>query len=306
MTVRVLAVAVVVFCAVAFAGTGRSVQIKRKSGDVVRGVVLQELETGYLLKLEAGGTLAVKFEEIADMTELSPGAPPPPPLSGRGPGAAPGAPPPPPAVGQPAGPCAATDVFLQLDPRNNETRFCIGRTEVTVAAYAACVAAGRCSTDGVDCTSAANYGKQDKQNHPMNCVSWAQADSYCAWRNARLPTLDEWRDIADSAQPGTYPWGDEEPLNRVCWSGDDVNRSGSCPAGAFPRGAGRGGVLDIVGNVWEWTQDEHRRDRVFVGGAWDDKNRKKIVRDSRNWASPGSHFDDLGFRCVRQLPPPQQ
>jgi hypothetical protein len=288
---RGLALALALCCAVAVAATGRNVQIKRKAGDVVRGTVVSELETGYLLKLESGGTLAVKFDEIADMTELTPGAPPPPPPAGRAPA-------------QPAGPCAAGDVYLQLDPRNNETRYCIGKTEVTVASYAACVAAGKCNTDGVDCKNG-NYGKTDKQNHPMNCVSWEQADTYCAWRNARLPTLDEYREIADSVIPGAYPWGDDDTPNHVCWSGDEVNRSGTCAVGSFPRGAGRGGVLDIVGNVWEWTSDEKRRDRIFAGGAWDDKSRKRIVRDSKNWASPSSQWDDLGFRCVRQLPPPQ-
>lgn len=304
---RRFALALVLVSTAAFAAP-RNVQIKKKGGEVFRATVVQELESGYLLKLESGTTQAIKFEDIADLTELG-GAnvPPPPPPSARGAPPGPGAPPPPAPPGAalpaPKGPCAPTDVFLQLDERDNTSRFCVGKTEVTVASYKACVDAGKCDADGLECRGAANWGKAGKENHPINCVSFFQAEAYCTWRQARLPTYDEWISIADSVTPGDYSWGEGEPGGRACWSGDE-SREGTCAVGTYPRGAGKGGVLDIVGNVWEWTTDEKRRDRIFVGGSWAEKNKKKLYPKSKNWASPGSHFEDLGFRCVRQLPAP--
>lgn len=305
---RWLAALVSLVAAIALAAPPRHVVIKRRGGDVVRGTVVSEMETGYLLRLESGTTLAVKFEEIADLTET----PPPPPGAARSP-QPPGLSPPPPPPGalapQPVpqaqrGPCAGNEVFLQYDLNDPQTALCIGRTEVTAGEYQACVSARVCDTDQLNCNQTSTFGKPDRLGYPLNCVSALQADVYCEWRRARLPTEDEWKEIADSARPGDYPWGDEDPEGRVCWSGGSLNRSGPCPAGSFPKGAGRAGVLDITGNVWEWTSSEKRRDRIFMGGAWNDKRTKRITRDSRNWANPTEHFEDTGFRCVRQVPAP--
>src|SRR5262249_6403311 len=70
--------------------------------------------------------------------------------------------------------------------------FRIDRTEVTVARYSACVAAGACGTEGLTMpywngreqpkeAAFCNWGHQGREKHPINCLTWAQAQAYCAW-----------------------------------------------------------------------------------------------------------------------------
>jgi formylglycine-generating enzyme required for sulfatase activity len=70
--------------------------------------------------------------------------------------------------------------------------FSMDVTEVTVAAYEACVDAGSCSTLDLNEYDPCNWGKSDRGNHPINCVDWEQATSFCRWANKRLPTEEEW------------------------------------------------------------------------------------------------------------------
>jgi serine/threonine protein kinase len=68
--------------------------------------------------------------------------------------------------------------------------FCIDKTEVTVAAYARCVAAGKCSAP-FDGHYVCNGNRTDRQNEPVNCVDWNRATAYCTWLGRRLPTMTE-------------------------------------------------------------------------------------------------------------------
>ncbi|MBK7860344.1 MAG: SUMF1/EgtB/PvdO family nonheme iron enzyme [Archangiaceae bacterium] len=317
---RLAAVVVVSLCAaVALAAGARKVTIKKRNGEVVKGTVVSEMDTGYLIKLDKGGrAVPVKYEEVADLIEGD-GAQPPPAPGQPVPGAAgadlPPPPPPPPPPNAPAmaapppapaaaprGPCAANEAYVEFD-REDELQgaVCAGRNEVTVADYTACVNAGYCNADKLQCGDAANWGKADRMNHPINCVNALQADQYCAWRRMRLPSLVEFRALASPpTHDAEYPWGRFPPETRVCWSAEQ-NRRGTCPVGSFPNAAGRGGILDIVGNVWEWTSTDRRRDRMFAGGAWNDAHDGRVQRRTENANVPEVHFDDVGFRCVRQV-----
>jgi formylglycine-generating enzyme required for sulfatase activity len=176
-------------------------------------------------------------------------------------------PPPPlplPPVVPTANPCTANEAYVQFgDADEVMGAICAGRTEVTVAEYESCVQARRCDDRELRCGSAANWGHADRASHPINCVSARQAEAYCAWQRARLPTLLEFQNMASAHERSDYPWGDDDPQGRVCWSGERPRR-GTCPVGTYPKGAGRGGMVDLVGNVWEWTGSEKRRDRVFA------------------------------------------
>ena len=89
-------------------------------------------------------------------------------------------------------------------------------TAVTVAVYVVCVNAGKCTAPsrGGDC----NWGRRDRLNHPINCVSWDEAVSFCAFLGKRLPTDEEREWAAREAERGTaYPWGTEEP--RISFAG---------------------------------------------------------------------------------------
>jgi formylglycine-generating enzyme required for sulfatase activity len=167
------------------------------------------------------------------------------------------------------------------------SEYCIDRTEVTVAGYAACAAAGACRPPPrtVHWTSyspdnALRYGRwcngDDRPDHPINCVDWEMASAYCAWRDRRLPTEAEWEYAARGGDDRLYPWGNELPsalrldlCGRECaaaakreldevwvpmYDADD-GWPATAPVGSYPAGASRFGALDMAGNVWEWTAD---------------------------------------------------
>ena len=101
-----------------------------------------------------------------------------------------------------------------------------------------------------------------KQDHPVVQVAYPDAAAYAAWAGRRLPTEAEWEYAARAGSDSTYPWGDEptvggEPMANT-WQGRFPYRNdgargwmGSSPVGAFPPNGF--GLLDMIGNVWEWT-----------------------------------------------------
>ena len=74
--------------------------------------------------------------------------------------------------------------------------YSIDRYEVTVADYRRCVEAGTCTDKGLTPYDSCNWDKKGKDNHPINCVDWDQAQTYCRWVGKRLPTEAEWEKAA--------------------------------------------------------------------------------------------------------------
>ncbi len=177
--------------------------------------------------------------------------------------------------------------------------FCMDVTEVTVDAYTACVKAGQCGTERFSEYSVeppCNYGVSGRENHPMNCVDWGQAVTYCRAHAKRLPTQQEWEWAARGQSRGTtYPWGNDEPGPQLCWK-----EKGTCAVGSHPGSDAPGGIHDLAGNVWEWTttSDKHGG-RLYSGGSWGNVD-AVAVRASR-WSSGAETlgYNVLGFRCVR-------
>jgi len=184
-------------------------------------------------------------------------------------------------------------------------RFWIGQHEVTVGEYEVCMGEGVCTSPamtGVLCNR--NTHIQGLPHNPINCVTWQQADSYCQWRRQRLPTADEWEKAARGSTGQTFPWGEDLP---GCEHG--YGQRGGCAAwvtleedtaqvGSFPLDRSPFGVMDMAGNVSEWT-----------GTAFEDGYR--IIKGGGAYSSPaelrGANFmfaDEkdadvfIGFRCA--------
>jgi formylglycine-generating enzyme required for sulfatase activity len=227
--------------------------------------------------------------------------------------------------------------------------FCMDKYEVTTEQYKACSDAGGCLRASIvndvknmpekeraafdPLCNANDYTGRAK--HPINCVTWGQAQKYCAGQNKRLPSEAEWEYAARGPDGRKYPWGDEEPtatLLNACdkrcaeWgkkAGVKVEQmftaddgwAATAPVGSFPKGASRYGVDDVVGNVWEWVADwydnytpneetdpkgpEKGELRVIRGGAWNAAY-SSWVRPSFRWRDdPGTKSHGIGFRCAK-------
>jgi formylglycine-generating enzyme required for sulfatase activity len=163
----------------------------------------------------------------------------------------------------------------------------------------------------VDGTWQAN---QEYAAHPVVEVTWYGAVAYCSWADRRLPTEAEWEKAARGMGEYIYPWGNDEPnadrLNFNDRIGDTTK------VGSYPKGASPYGVLDMAGNVWEWTADWYDETyyvrspyvdpvgpdsgifRVLRGGAWN--YRDTYARSNhRSLAAPIVSHDFIGFRCAR-------
>jgi sulfatase modifying factor 1 len=225
--------------------------------------------------------------------------------------------------------------------------YCIDKTEVTVKAYAACVEAGRCSDapltvswSGYSAADVKLYSRfcnrDDRPEHPINCVDWNQAAVYCKWADKRLPSEAEWEYAARGNDGRVYPWGKEAPsakrlnacgsecvamakreLNAEWKSIYDASDSwaSTAPVGSFPDGAGPFGALDMAGNVWEWTADWYGpysgaaaknppgaktgSGRVLRGGAWHSHDAANVRAAYRNRVAASDRNFYVGFRCAR-------
>lgn len=179
--------------------------------------------------------------------------------------------------------------------------FRMGATDVTVEAFKACVDAGACTVPAPGCNL--DNGRLD---HPVNCVTYHQAEKFCAWIGARLPTDEEWEYVAaGGSENRTYPWGNEPPGARACWDGEgnDLgkgNRSGTCSVGAFPSGDSKWGVHDLSGNVLQWTSSNFTSALKSIrGGSYLDGKSDDLTARFQNGREPDKNFGYVGFRCAR-------
>jgi formylglycine-generating enzyme required for sulfatase activity len=206
--------------------------------------------------------------------------------------------------------------------------FCMDVTEVTVAAYAGCTAANVCSEpdpylpdDNDKLRRACNWKRPGAEHHPVNCIDWQQASAYCNWAGKRLPTEEEWEWAArGEAEARLYPWGNDAPgptrLNAcddrcVAWGLENANKQWqemfagddgwptTAPVGSYPKGATAQGLLDMSGNVWEWTSSNYDgKAKVTRGGGWADFKATRVRAAQRSGDAPTVRTRSLGFRCA--------
>ncbi len=196
--------------------------------------------------------------------------------------------------------------------------FAIDRTEVTVAAYADCVADGVCSSPhpmnpfGTECTDLPG-------DFPVTCVDWFQAREYCEWIGGQLPTEAQWEKAARGTDGRVYPWGNEVPTcTEVNMSGCEMP-NGPIAVASKPAGASPYGALDMAGNVFEWVADWYSASYYVESPAMDplgpDEGTEKYPRNAAFYyfggaqraSFRGNTYDtptpadgnmSVGFRCA--------
>jgi len=207
--------------------------------------------------------------------------------------------------------------------------FWIDRLEITVRQYGVCVKAGSCSAPpqaqrAVAARAQCSWGRDDRQNHPINCLTWQEADSYCRWVGARLPTEAEWEKAARGSDGRPYPWGNEPPSCRLAVmpvplspAGSGCGRKSTWPVGSKPAGASPSGALDMSGNVWEWVADYYDEQyfarapsvdpagpasgaaRAIRGGGWEVHDLDHLRAANRFRFAPSFRFHAVGVRCAQ-------
>ena len=180
--------------------------------------------------------------------------------------------------------------------------FCMDRTEVTADQYRACVRTGACPVRGLTCGPAATYASPAKADHPINCVDQEQAQAFCRAKHKRLPSNDEWEWAAGAgSHDWQHPWGDSNPTSQPCWS-VVVRRTQTCPVGSSPGDMSPDGIVDLAGNVSEWTGNAfsepgmvHALER---GYSWRTNQANPTNVDVAFSVPASLRLDVIGFRCA--------
>jgi formylglycine-generating enzyme required for sulfatase activity len=109
------------------------------------------------------------------------------------------------------------------------------------------------------------------ENQPVTWVSQEDARAYASWAGKRLPHEWEWQYAAQGTDGRLYPWGNEWDDSAVPAPDKSRIMRGPDPVDAHPKGASPFGVMDMVGNIWQWTEefvDEHTRSGILRGGSY--------------------------------------
>jgi len=149
------------------------------------------------------------------------------------------------------------------------------------------------------------------ENKPVTWVSQEDARAYAAWAGKRLPHEWEWQYAAQGPDSRLYPWGNEWHPAAVPFPDQSRNMRGPDAVDAHSEGASPFGVMDLVGNVWQWTEefvDEHTRAAIVRGGSYyqpqgsiwyfpqtyklNEHGKLLLISPSMDRAAA------LGFRCV--------
>jgi formylglycine-generating enzyme required for sulfatase activity len=175
----------------------------------------------------------------------------------------------------------------------------------------------------------------DNETRPINCLSWTLAFAFCAWDGGRLPTETEWHyAAAGGSEERYYPWSVPPADTTIDTDHASYGEAGkpivcradgvlACsyrdlwPVGSRPKGNGRWGHADLLGNVGEWVLDWHYYDviedcvdcartdppatshpaRAWAGGAYN--TIATAIANTRFASFPEDQFPAFGVRCAR-------
>ncbi len=153
-------------------------------------------------------------------------------------------------------------------------------------------------------------------NKPVTWVSLEDARAYAHWAGKRLPHEWEWQLVAQGDDGRVYPWGNSWDAKAVPVPDEGRTLRGPDDVDAHPQGASPYGVMDLVGNVWQWTdefEDDHTRAAILRGGSY-------YQPQGSIWYFPQAYRNDthgklllmapsydrsgtVGFRCVKDAAP---
>jgi formylglycine-generating enzyme required for sulfatase activity len=150
------------------------------------------------------------------------------------------------------------------------------------------------------------------ENRPVTWVSQEDARAYANWAGKRLPHEWEWQYAAQGNDARLYPWGNDWDASAVPLADKSRTMRGPDAVDAHPKGASPFGVMDTVGNVWQWTEefvDDHTRAAILRGGSYYQpqgsiwyfpqayrlNQHGKLLLMSPSMDRSGG----VGFRCVR-------
>lgn len=137
---------------------------------------------------------------------------------------------------------------------------------------------------------------------PIVNVDWNDAVAYAKWANGRLPSEAEWEKSARRNKNDVYPWGNAWDATR-CNNGLD-GKNAPMKVGSFLTGVSEFGVLDMAGNVAEWCADTYQKAgdvmeyHIIRGGTCHDVSADAYRTSRRDYLSPSTHVDVIGFRYV--------
>lgn len=156
---------------------------------------------------------------------------------------------------------------------------------------------------------------QHLSDHPVVGICCAEAEAYARWAGYRLPTEAEWQMAAswsirsEANSIRRYPWGDA--LDLACCNIWHSGNARTLPVQACPNGAAPNGVLQLIGNVWEWTASEFTGVdsdgrkvigdmlmRTIRGGAFDTYFPWQATSAFRSGAPTLARAHNIGFRCA--------
>jgi formylglycine-generating enzyme required for sulfatase activity len=201
----------------------------------------------------------------------------------------------------------------------------VGRFETTFDEWDACVRGGGCIRNSTPSDEGWGRGRR-----PVINVSWNDAKDYVSWLSRktgkiyRLLTEAEWEYAARAGSMTTYSWGDKIDCGKASYDGGQGSDCAAHTGWFSLRGtqlvgsysANRWGLHDMLGNVWEWCEDNWHPDyrgapddgsawrggdasmRILRGGAWN-YSPSGLRSADRNWFPPSGSTSFIGFRVAR-------
>jgi formylglycine-generating enzyme required for sulfatase activity len=155
--------------------------------------------------------------------------------------------------------------------------------------------------------------RQGQENYPVVYVSYEDIVAFAKWAGKRLPTQAEWQLAAQGTDKRKWPWGDDF---HGTWCNNAFDRP--TPVDAFTKGQSPYGVMDLVGNIWQMTNDMYYNGAdyfmIIRGGSyyrpdsswWYIQGGPQSLDRTQIMLMVSQGYDrcsTLGFRCVKDIDP---